>query len=529
MGDTFQPGEVAYVPNSETTINDAALSISNLVNVKEQAYNQLIQHGNSSIQMLRRQRWAATLLGKEVRSFPVNDFLDAAPNDLSFMLDDESPISGLAHVFLGHRLQIIEELERGLSKDEAEAKLGPAPWDVLNEILTVAEFPYRVAAPTSSLLGLYRVLLMEGDTAISPQELSSGEKAILQLAIWMYDSKHHNRFPRLLLLDEPDAHLHPAMTRQFFNVLKEVLVDRYNVRVILTTHSPSTVALAPDGSIFEMSRGGAKIQPSQSKANAIGLLTAGLVTVSPSTRFVLVEDEADSVFYNCIRDILIDIGPGKDAMALTPTPTIAFVSVSVGKSTAKTSGGKDNVRHWINKLDSPPFDELVFGLIDEDDANVPNSRVLVIGRYSYENYIIDPFVVFGLLIETRSAPNLNGVPHKIGDEHKIRNLPPTALQSIVDFIRNRVEPELQHLRSEEAATQTVEFTTGQAVSYPNWMIDRRGHDLLITFQSIFGGPTVVSPPRLTQSLQRVRLIPKELAHTFSSLQGRQNGSQPGAL
>ena len=43
------------------------------------------------------------------------------------------------------------------------------------------------------------------------------------------------------------------MTRHLLNVIKDVLVERYNVRTILTTHSPSTVALAPADSIFVMS------------------------------------------------------------------------------------------------------------------------------------------------------------------------------------------------------------------------------------------------------------------------------------
>ncbi len=117
------------------------------------------------------------------------------------------------------------------------------------------------------------------------------------LVVWLYSSQHHKRFPRLLLMDEPDAHLHPSMTRHFLSVVKDVLVDKYGVRTILTTHSPSTIALAPFDSIFEMSRGSERIVPSASKARTIGLLTSGLVTVSATTRYVLVEDETDVAFY----------------------------------------------------------------------------------------------------------------------------------------------------------------------------------------------------------------------------------------
>lgn len=82
-----------------------------------------------------------------------------------------------------------------------------------------------------------------------------------------------------------DAHLHPSMTVQFLDVISEVLVRKHGVRVIMTTHSPSTVALAPEGAIFQMERGGAEILPVADRAAIISILTAGLVTVSRATRW----------------------------------------------------------------------------------------------------------------------------------------------------------------------------------------------------------------------------------------------------
>ena len=69
--------------------------------------------------------------------------------------------------------------------------------------------------------------------------MSSGEKVLISLVFYLYSSQEKNVFPKLLLLDEPNAHLHPTMTQQFLNVVKNVLVDKFNVRVIMTTHSPS--------------------------------------------------------------------------------------------------------------------------------------------------------------------------------------------------------------------------------------------------------------------------------------------------
>lgn len=518
-GASFEPGAISYVPSSGEIIHNALVSVSELPQAKRQAHQQLMQsRGSPDIYSRRRHRWAAQLLGPDYHKLSVDDFIRKAPDDLSFMLEDSNPLHGLAHVFFGYRLQILSELEKGATKEEAKRKVGPSPWKILNEILTVAEFPYQVAPPSASLLEPYELQLFEKGLPVKPSDLSSGEKVILQLALWLYNSRHHNRFPKLLLLDEPDAHLHPSMTRQFMAVVEEVLVKQYGVRVMITTHSPSTVALAPEGSVFEMVRGATEIEPSRSRAKSIGLLTAGLVVVSPTTRFVLVEDEIDLKFYAAIRDVLSDYGPSRDKMALAPAPSMVFVSASAGKGRNKTSGGRDNVKNWLDKLDAPPFDQLVRGLIDRDAGNIATSRVFVLSRYSIENYLLDPFVVFALLIEAKSNPTLESVSITSGDEHLIRELADSVLQSIVDYVQSKVGPRLTNLEAYEQATTVVEFTNGRKASYPNWMLSRKGHDLLPTFQAAFGGPNQVSPDKLLKILQRVRLIPKDIAVLFANLQ-----------
>jgi AAA domain, putative AbiEii toxin, Type IV TA system len=351
----------------------------------------------------------------------------------------------------------------------------------------------------------------------NPNDLSSGEKVLLQLVLWLYNSKHHNRFPRLFLLDEPDGHLHPSMTRQFMDVIKEVLVEHYKVRVILTTHSPSTVALAPDESIFEMSRDKPRIRPSKSKADTIGLLTAGLVIVSPSSRYVLVEDQADVEFYGAVRDILSDYGPSKDPKALKPSPSVVFLPASLGRGSSKVGGGKSVVVQWVEKFDAPPLDQLVRGIIDLDSGNVPTRRVHVLERYCIENYLLDPFVVYGVLLDEGQTQSMPGTQISRGDEHLVRMMSDQGLQAIVDMIKSKVEPVLFNLTPSEQTGRTVLFTSGKSVQYPVWMIERRGHDLLPTYQSVFGG-SLITPPRLYRSLRRVRLVANELAEIMQALQ-----------
>jgi hypothetical protein len=353
---------------------------------------------------------------------------------------------------------------------------------------------------------------------LRPMDLSSGERILLGLVLWLYNSGHHGRFPKLFLLDEPDAHLHPSMTRHYIDVLLNVMVKRYGVRVILTTHSPSTVALAPEAALFEMRRSSPRIVRSQSKAATVGLLTAGLVTVSPSTRFVFAEDDDDVAFFTMVQDVLSDYGPTRDPRAMKPAPSVTFVPASVGTGRGKIAGGKSIVTQWLDKLNAPPLDELFRGVIDRDSANTATTRLLALGRYSIENYYVDPLYVFAVLSDAGTAPSVPDVTIAQGQEHLIRSLPKGSLQQIVDVIANGVVPTLGTLSAADSAKHHVTFTNGITLDYPAWFINRSGHDLMPLFQQKYGGPKVISPPRLSRAFKRVRLIPTELADIMDRLQ-----------
>ena len=184
--------------------------------------------------------------------------------------------------------------------------------------------------------------------------------------------------------------------------------------------------------------------------------------------------------------------------------------------------GQSQVKNWVQKFDTAPLDQLFRGVIDLDNGNTATSRLLTLQRYSIENYLLDPFVIFGLLVENGTAPAIKDVSISAGDEHLIRNLPETLLQLILDTVRSNVESCLDDLEAKQKQSEKVEFTNGKTVQYPNWMLSYRGHDLLPVYQSLFGGAKVISPPRLKKVLQRVRLIPKDLALLMKKLQNADN-------
>jgi energy-coupling factor transporter ATP-binding protein EcfA2 len=523
-GMTYEPDEIGYMPSSGRFSGGGSASIANLPNVR----NQLVQlvarpqgHQHDVGQWIRVLKAKKLLAGLNVHQVDPNSLVERLKDDFEFTLDDIDVTQGLCYVFVAHRFKLLEALERQRPGFDKDGKiLGPAPWDVVNESLVTAGFPYQVISPIeTTILDHYSLRLRDRSNPsriIPAMDLSSGEKVLLQLILWLFTAGKEGIFPKLLILDEPDAHLHPSMTQQFLDVISEVLVNKHGVRVIISTHSPSTVALAPDGSVFQIERDAPSIVPVTSRSDIISVLTAGLVTVSKASKFCFVEDEDDVNFYDTVRDVLMDAGPSRDPMGLRPSPSIAFVPASIGAGSSKIAGGSSVVAKWVNKLDAEPLDRTFLGIIDQDGQNVSRPRVRVIGRYSCENYLLDPIIVFALLSEDGSAPAIPGFTISSGDEHLLRTEDGPTLQAIADIICSRLQAAEASLAP--LPRTTVTYTAGQSINIPDWVLTYRGHELLPKMQREFGGPGLVNPPRLRKAIRRCRLIPQELAVLLQEIQ-----------
>lgn len=175
-------------------------------------------------------------------------------------------------------------------------QLHSQPWDVMNTILQQIHayasesgvFDFKITDPSSDLLYMdtwhqYSFVPQLVDKQHGEPRafsaLSSGEQVLLSLAISIFESRDDFHMPDLLLLDEIDASLHPSMSRALLQTLQHVFVDN-GTKVLLATHSPSTVALAPEDSVFVVNKGPVpnKIEPVVPK-EAIEVLTEGYATL----------------------------------------------------------------------------------------------------------------------------------------------------------------------------------------------------------------------------------------------------------
>jgi putative ATP-dependent endonuclease of OLD family len=77
------------------------------------------------------------------------------------------------------------------------------------------------------------LVIKDKEQRIDFNDLSSGQKSIFYLLFTIYGFNIENG---LLLIDEPELHLHAAMQTKYFKLLKEVQ-EKANIQIVIATHS----------------------------------------------------------------------------------------------------------------------------------------------------------------------------------------------------------------------------------------------------------------------------------------------------
>ncbi|MDE1161181.1 MAG: AAA family ATPase [Acidobacteriaceae bacterium] len=103
--------------------------------------------------------------------------------------------------------------------------------------------------------------------------LSSGHKIVLLTITRLVETVAERT---LVLLDEPEAHLHPPLLSAFVRALSELLVDRNGVAII-ATHSPVVVQEVPKRCVWKVRRSGivsiAERPEIETFGESVGILT----------------------------------------------------------------------------------------------------------------------------------------------------------------------------------------------------------------------------------------------------------------
>jgi energy-coupling factor transporter ATP-binding protein EcfA2 len=168
-------------------------------------------------------------------------------------------------------------------------------------------------------LGKFRITFSKDSESLNIYTLSSGELMIFKLMLWSYASKGLDFGSRslesspskvkLLLLDEIDRHLDPKLVTSMMNLITGEFYKK-DVKIIMTTHRPDTLALAPqEAQIFT-------VQPNDKNEAlteivethpllAMFRLTENLREITGHHHVVYTESRNDALFYEGVYKTLM--------------------------------------------------------------------------------------------------------------------------------------------------------------------------------------------------------------------------------
>lgn len=312
------------------------------------------------------------------------------------------------------------------SEEEFYNRFGERPWTIVNRILDDTfdgKFQFRIPDEHSQSY-TYQTQLIQTDNhlPVSVEHLSSGEKTLLWLALTLFNSQYYDaeiaHAPKILLIDEPDAFLHPKMVLKMYQALESFKCN-FNSIVLISTHSPTTVALAPSNEVFLVENDSISVVE---KDSAIAQLLDGVTQISlnpKNRRQVFVESQYDADVYQAIYSKLVH-----NSNIIDPKISLSFVSsgpkmpkqqlIDKAKQVfdikdeeilnefVESINGIGNCVQVIGQVESLVENEndSVRGIIDWDRKNHPSRNVSVLAKdyaYSIENVTLDPVCILLLL------------------------------------------------------------------------------------------------------------------------------------
>ena len=358
------------------------------------------------------------------------------------------------------------------------------PWVTINNILSENNIDFQFVeidkkSFSPEVLVSVKLHKTQSIQLLSIESLSSGEKLIIGLILKLFTSKYYEKdlsFPDLLILDEPDAYLHPEMTKIMLHILGEIFVKKYGIKVILTTHSPTTIALADESQIYQLTNeanSGLKKLP---KDEALKILTGFIPTLSidyKNHRQVFVESPTDVFYYQALHD--------RHIQTKSLPYKLYFIANSQGK------GNSFQVQNILKEL-RRSGNSTSYGIIDWDCENESSDFLFVHGykeRYSLENFLLDPIYIVCLLIEIKAhnvfnefkiSENFN--QYLLGQETNER------IQEISEIFFAAFESKFRSNKYDSKKIR-IEYLNGKIAEFPEWYLQMQGHELLLKVMEIY--------------------------------------------
>ncbi|WP_421523045.1 AAA family ATPase [Pseudomonas yamanorum] len=388
-----------------------------------------------------------------------------------------------------------------LTDEEWLESSGPEPWKIINDIvLELFDGKFKFREPDQSFQSFENkaeLVEVESDNEIEIAALSSGERTILWLVFTLFNAQYREpsvfKSPKILAFDEPDAFLHPKIVLKMYGVFK-TFIEKFDAFIVFTTHSPTTIALAPENSVRLV---GSNSITEVSKDFAISQLLEGVSQISLNSenqREVFVESGYDVDIYkrvfNALRGSSINIDPMISLVFIASGKKFTdneirdsfcqvfkggFSQDEVDKFIAVLNGGgsRSSVEAMVKSLRSNGS-KTVRGIIDWDLGNKGMECVHVLASdyaYSIENVIYDPVSVFYHLHHINS--DRYSVAEYCGEQISIFELLQNIklLQKVVDTVVAKVTGE------QNSYDYDLEYVSGRTLKISKLYLQMKGKDL----------------------------------------------------
>lgn len=256
----------------------------------------------------------AQKLEKKIEELTEDEIRQTAIDNFESLTTVEELTRFIANENLRYMKRVTYLAETHQDKDMESLVIQERPYQAINCIFRQYGFDYFEMLnpfPIDAKLNGEIRFKGKGGEIVDYHSLSSGEQAIVQFVIWSYGQDFRGNRLNTMVLDEPDAHLHPSMCKMMVEIFSEMSAKKEvgggGIRIIITTHSPSTVAFTPEGSLFVMHReeDNKRVIRQTTSENAVEILSDGIFTFSramscftllsssPKQNIVFVEGKTD--------------------------------------------------------------------------------------------------------------------------------------------------------------------------------------------------------------------------------------------
>lgn len=369
-----------------------------------------------------------------------------------------------------YRVSIKKPNATALSRQEFENIYGPPPWDTLNQLLrnmgSKLQFHVNLDFLDEERTPFRELNLKDEKGTVFPaKDVSKGERIIFLIVLRRYaqssDGFRYNN-PKLLLLDELDAHLHPSLSGELLTLLQKSFVAD-GVKIIFATHSPSTIAHSDEGSLIVL-RPYEEPKPS-TRREALNILMSGqekmFIDLSKA-RIVFVEDKSDVEIFEALTSTFIEEKTSK---------RLVFKSLSNKNAKGTSDGGKSRVKTIMDILG---VEKNVIGLIDYDGKELEKDGMFVLcgnERYGIENLLLDPRILIYVVLRNDTHNWIKKFSLGISTISDFPNLQDTEIQGCIDIIEKIILGRISNQK------KSITYMDGKKFDVASELLTMNCHDL----------------------------------------------------